>query len=277
MKEKIKTALGKLLIKAYPRKANNLSQSGMTISWNNKLSIVERLMRQAMLKQAEADQDFDTLALFHNHFWTERGDEHFSHMNNTLKGFFKPKAEFMFDLLKEITKESSHSFNTMLEIGTGDGSVLNYLSSKFPEINSFIGIDLSKDQIDKNRKCYVENPKLEFTASDGSEWIKKNGSDNMVVFTCGGVLEYFTQKKLEELFSYLKSIHNIIIITIEPIGTDIDFDQNPNSQPYGPERSFSHNYIKLFEDAGFNIWHESKIECENEEWDFIAVGVKNFK
>ena len=275
MKEKVKTIIGNFLIAIYPKRASKLSREGMTISWNNKLSIKDRLIRNTLLKKAEKGGDFDTLAEFHRNYWVERGTEHFSNVDNALHGFFRPKCEFLFDHLKKLLKGEPNNFKVMVEIGTGNGDVLDYLSTKFTEIDRFVGIDLSPDQIERNRLHYAENPKLEFIASDGFEWIKENGAEEMIFFTSGGVLEYFTQKRLQEVLEYVNHLGPAIFVAIEPIGTGIDFTENPNSQAYGPERSFSHNYVKLFAEAGFTIWHESQIPCEGVAWNFWAIGAKN--
>jgi len=88
-------------------------------------------------------------------------------------------------------------------------------------------------------------------------------------------LEYFTQERLKEFLNILNNLGNVIFIAIEPIGIEIDFEKNPNSQTYGPERSFSHNYRMLFEEAGFELWHESEKRYPDSDWFFTFVGAKN--
>ena len=139
-----------------------------------------------------------------------------------------------------------------------------------------VGIDLSEVQIENNKVNYKENPKLEFVAADGFDWVHKHGHENMVFVTFRGVLEYFTEQRLQEFFDKLNGLGKIIFFAIEPNGLDHDFRTNPNSQIYGPECAFSHNYPKLFQNAGFKIWHLSnKIEGEHHDITCI-IGAKNF-
>ena len=120
-------------------------------------------------------------------------------------------------------------------------------------MKKLIGIDLSEEQVSINNKKFQDNSRMEFVASDGIVWIMKYAKNNTVFVTYGGVLEYFTERRLADFLSYLRVLEKIIFVAIEPVGIDHDFDVNPNTQLYGIERSFSHNYPKLFKDAGFDI------------------------
>lgn len=274
MKNFLKNTIGNILIAIQPEKAKELSNKGMTIIVN--LSFKDRLMRFALLEKAKKQKDFETLSNFHEDFWTNKGEQYFNtRPDNLLESFFIPKCSFIMDLLEEQFKNEDGKYNTLVEIGTGEGIVLDYLSDRFPEINRFIGIDLSVSRIEANKKIFKKNDKLEFVVSDAVDWFKKNGHDHMIVITSGGVLEYFTQSRLQGFFNELNNIKKIIFIAIEPIGVHHDFLKNPNSEIYGNENSFSHNYEKLFKDAGFNIWHQSKLPYPESDFYMNFIGVKN--
>ncbi len=275
MKDQLKTLLGKLLITLEPRYATELGKEGMNVTSNEGMSIKDRLIRHSLLKNAEGNGDFDMLAEYHHDFWLNKGQNHFSSYDDTLNGFFLPKCAFIFEELQSLLSQNHMNFDTMVEIGTGHGDVLNYLSSKFTNIDRFVGIDLSAVQIKVIKKKYEDNPKLEFVAADAFDWIKENGRDKTIFFTSGGVLEYFTEKRLQNFFDYLNNLGSIIFIAIEPMGADIDFAEKTSSQPYGPERSFSHNYTKIFKNAGFKVWHESIIPYEAKTFNFWAIGAIN--
>ena len=275
MKNFIKTIVGSILIVIMPKKAKELSNKGMTIDVG--LTLKERLIRHTLLGKAKKDEDFETLSQFHQDFWTNKADEYFStrFFNNVLEDFFIPKCSFLVDLLKEKVDQEDGKFNILIEIGTGEGTVLNYLSSQLPNVNRFIGIDLSTAQIESNKNLFSKNKKLEFVASDAFDWIKENRNDHMIIITCNGVLEYFTQSRLQDFFNELNSFGKVIFVAIEPIGVNHDFLKNPNSEIYGVENSFSHNYVKMFKDAGFNIWHQSKENYLNSDLYMDFIGAKN--
>ncbi|GAA4819467.1 class I SAM-dependent methyltransferase [Litoribaculum gwangyangense] len=258
VKTRLKYSLGVFFIFLQPKYANNLFEK--SISFNMRLPLKDRLMREVLLKKYKNRKDFETLSKIHKNYWTNRGNEYFSsqYNNKTLEGFFIPECSFILDILEKKIESVNEKYTTLVEIGTGDGSVLKYLSNRFPAINKFIGIDLSESQIYHNKEKFKNNKNLEFISNDGVEWIKENGQSNSIILTSRGVLEYFTQDRLEELFKELSTIGKIIFIAIEPTATNHDFSINPNSQIYGYENSFSHNYAQLFEDCGFTIWHQSK-------------------
>ncbi len=266
--------IGNSLVFLFPKKALKLSEKGMTLVMNNNLNFPERLMRHAILKKLENKADVETLAKFHYNYWTNQGSAFFSSTNDSFENQFLPNCSFIFDLLKKELSNQAEHYTTLVEVGTGNGSVLNYLCSEFPEMDRFIGIDLSPVQIELNKKKFIENKKLEFVASDGFDWIKTHGQSHTIFITSRGVLEYFTEKRLQDFFYEINSLGKTMFVAIEPHGVTHDFTTNPHSEVYGHERSFSHNYPELFKNAGFSLWHVS-----NKPHDDTAllsfIGAKN--
>ena len=275
MKNKLKEILGNILILVLPKKTAKLTKKGISFDVKHEFSLVDRLMRNVLLKNAEKKQDFNKLAEYHKNFWKENGIEYFSNQENTLEDFFIPNCSSVIERLQAILNEQAQNYTTMVEIGTGDGVVLNYLENMFPQIERFVGIDLSDAQTQINNKKFELSGKLEFVASDGFDWIKENGSAHTIFLTSRGVLEYLTEQRLQELFNYVHTLHPAIFVAIEPIGLTDDFTINPNSRPYGNERSFSHDYARLFKNAGLSLWYEAKTPYRNNEYHFTAFGASS--
>lgn len=266
MKSKFKKAVyklciatvGNLLVFLKPEKAKQLAEEGLTIvNKSNTMSISERLMRGAILKKLEKNQDYNNLEELHKKYWSNKGSIFFQETESSFEKEFLPNCAFIFDELEKNLFNTPIQYTTLVEIGTGNGRVLEYLCSKFPKVTHFIGIDLSPAQIDINSKKYKNNPKMEFVATDGFDWVKEHGASNTIFVTSRGVLEYFTEKRLQAFFNYANTLGKTIFIAIEPKGIEHDFAKNNGSQPYGYERSFSHNYELLFKNAGFDVWHLS--------------------
>ncbi len=275
----ITSTLGNALVALRPEKARQLSENRIALVHRNKnnLSLSERLMRAALMKKLEKIQDYDTIAEQNREFWIKHNaTELFSELEDTFKTDFLPHCTFIFQLLKKELSNAPKEFPTLVEIGTGNGDVLDYLSSEFPEIERFIGIDLSRDQIELNNVKFNHNNKLEFVAADAYDWVKEHGQGNTIFVTSRGVLEYFLEPRLQELFNDINRLGKTIFIAIEPNGADHDFETNPNSQLYGHEPSFSHNYPKLFKNAGFEIWHFSQKVWHKASDMQTFVGAKNF-
>ncbi len=252
---------GNILIFLRPEKARQLSENRMTLVHKNKnkMSIQERLMRYALIRNLQKIQDHDAIAESNKKFWANnKAAEFFTENEDTFNTDFLPNCTFIFDLLKKELSNQAEEFTTLVEIGTGNGDVLNYLSSEFPHINSFIGIDLSHHQVDLNNIKFKEDPKLEFVAADAYDWVKEHGRGNTIFVSSRGVLEYFKEQHLQDFLIEINRLGKTIFIAIEPNAADHDFEKNPGTQLYGFEPSFSHNYPKLFKNAGFSLWHFSQ-------------------
>jgi len=274
----LSNTIGKLLIIVRPAKAKKLAKDGMTVVLDDSdLSILDRLMRRALLKKIEAKGDFEQLAKLHGNYWKNKGDIFFDKNNNHLEQINLPFCDFIFPLLKEELSKQKEKYSTLVEIGTGNGRVLDYLSTEFKDIDNFIGIDLSDIQTQNNNKYYKKNNKLKFITSDAFDWVEKYGKENTIFLTFMGVLEYFTEQRLQNFLSRISGLGNVVFVAIEPNGYNHDFSKNPHSQIYGSERSFSHNYHLLFKNSGFQLWHTSKKKLKNNR-DYISfIGAINHK
>ncbi|QBA63907.1 class I SAM-dependent methyltransferase [Muriicola soli] len=248
--------VGNIMLVLFPKRAKELQIQGLSFFVDNNPTITDKLMRRALLKKAE-NAGAESLASIHKDFWINQGHEFCSKYEERLVNNDLPKSEFIFDLLQKKLANTQIKYDSLVEIGCGNGYILSYLSKKFPDIQRFIGVDLSLDQIKLNEIKYAGNKKLEFVAKDINDWIAINPQGNSIFVTFMGVLEYFTQNQLESLIQHLSTLNNIVFIAIEPIGLDHDFNSNPKSQIYGHEHSFSHNYPKQFQEASFTIWHLS--------------------
>lgn len=223
------------------------------------MTISEILMRAALVKKLKPINDYETIRDNNRDFWINNtATELFKETEDGFVKDFLPNCTFVFDLLKTELNNTDQSFDTFVEIGTGNGDVLNWLSSEFPKVKRFIGIDLSEQQIQMNKEKFGNNEKLEFIAADAYEWVKKEGKSNTIFVSSRGVLEYFIESQLQELLNNISKIGHTFFVAIEPNGGDHDFEASPNSQLYGNEPSFSHNYPLLFKNAGFKIWHFSQ-------------------
>ncbi|WP_405399590.1 methyltransferase domain-containing protein [Maribacter sp. Asnod2-G09] len=258
MKSKIVILIGKILQLLMPKKAKEFAENGMTITDKKSIHLIDLFMRKALLKKAEQELDYAKLSKFHEAYWKKQGATYFSATDDSFENSFLPECTFLFDLLELKLSMEKHNFHTIVEIGCGNGKVLNYLSTKFPNVDRFVGIDLSQQQVSLNKDGYSGNEKLEFVASDGFEWANTHATENMIFVTSRGVLEYFTESKLQEFLYQLNALGKTTFIAIEPNGVHHNLETNKTSQPYGYERSFSHNYETLFNTAGFDLWHNTK-------------------
>ena len=274
--EFLTNTVGNILIVLRPKKVRQLSEKGLTLALGDNLSSTERLMRRAILKKIEKREDHDKLAELHKAYWTKQGDDFVNNTQDNLENIHLPNYKEVLDILKNEISNSSVKFNKLIEIGTGNGSVLDYLSTSYSDIQNMVGIDLSKEQTELNNINFKNNRKLEFVAGDVLDWIETTEKGDMVFLTFRGVLEYFTERQLINFFKKLNSFGNVIFFAIEPTDSEHNYQTQPNSKVYGVEGSFSHNYTKLFKDAGFNIWYVEHKEEEGYTNNMSVIGAKNY-
>ncbi len=76
----------------------------------------------------------------------------------------------------------------IVEIGTGDGLFLNYMSENIRGIPAFVGIDLNEDQIVENRKTY-QNRTIQFVHGEIEDWIAEHPRRSGLIFAACGTFE----------------------------------------------------------------------------------------
>ncbi|WP_076548549.1 class I SAM-dependent methyltransferase [Maribacter ulvicola] len=269
---------GNFLVFLLPKKAKRLSKDRITLIHRNKnsMTIAERLMRGALVKKLDPIDDHDTIAELNRNFWVNKSaTELFTETADGFEKDFLPNCTFIFEKLKKELSNTSESYTTLVEIGTGNGDVLNYLSAEFPEIKRCIGIDLSTDQIAMNIKKFENNKKLEFIRADAFDWVRDHGESHTIFVSSRGVLEYFMENRLQAFLKEINLLGKTMFVAIEPNGGDHDFETTLHSQLYGDEPSFSHNYPHLFRNAGFSLWHSSQKPWGGERTYQTFIGAKN--
>ncbi|MFT5701026.1 MAG: SAM-dependent methyltransferase [Desulforhopalus sp.] len=252
IKDRIKNLIGGLFIIVLPQKAQAIAQEGFTLS-THKRSIIDRMIVFRMVQDKLTKNDFNALSTYHFNFWSSNNATSF-HNNTTdrFKSIFLKHNTDVIDAMENILRHEK-SIDTLCEIGTGSGQVLFYLSNRLPGIKKFIGLDLSKNQINKLNISNTE-PKIDFICENALSWIKNYGSKNTIFLTNMGVFEYFTQNDIEILLEHISTnLAPCIIVIIEPLAPDHDLKLQTTSKCFGGEYSFSHNYPYMFNNAGFNI------------------------
>ena len=148
--------------------------------------------------------------------------------------------------------------DSLIEIGCGSGMVLEWFADKYPELTELHGIDLNAGLIDacKTRS----NPRLRFHLGDAIALVRSLAQTPQALLSYGGVLEYFLDTQLADLFAWLRTQHAPgVVALVEPVGVNHDLERQLESQLYGVEHSFSHNYPRLLREAGYELRFQDEI------------------
>ncbi len=216
-------------------------------------NVCKRLMRFYLAEKNSRKGCEKQLANLHKKFW--RGSSGTKFHEITRKGSaFKLNENFSAVVAAALNHVRQQNLKNLVEIGCGNGDVLRYMANILnQDIESFIGLDLSSEQIKVNNSDNT-NRKIRFIHADALEWINSWDRNDTLFMTHRGVLEYFTEEMVDLLFHYLSRKHNSILL-IEPIDHAADLDRQTSSYVFGQEYSFSHNYPELLKSSTFRILH----------------------
>ena len=251
LSKQVKFVVGSLLGKVLPEKRKEIATSPFA----NDSSILDRFIRNGIYATAFKQNNHEQLRKYFSQYWGQDVDSfHQSWADRFQRMFLDQDVYVVNELAKSIESDpSDNKFRHLYEIGCGDGQVIKYLHERFPEFASFTGIDLGAEQIRKNLEAN-QIDSIAFENADANDWVPANAKPNSVILTNGGVLEYFLQSELEELFSFAaENLTPVAVCIIESVGTDHDLTKEFDSLVYGRELAFSHNYPQLLRAAGFSI------------------------
>ncbi len=255
-RKRIAFAIGRILALVMRTRANAI-ESGTRIRAPH---LLDRLIRNGIQAQALQERDHVRLRDIHRNYWSKEALKFGSDYGFRFEEQF---LQFDVEMLRVAFKHfDRNNLDSVIELGCGNGKVLEYVSQQIASCEEFIGIDIDPNRIDANKHHY-EGQQLEFVTGNALSWLQTHVKPSMMLMTNGGVLEYFLHSEVIEIFELAAQQSNTAIALIETVGSDHDLDKDTQTHPYGREFAFSHNYLHLLKEAGFKIRHFSERRCEN--------------
>lgn len=135
----------------------------------------------------------------------------------------------------------------VIEIGTGNGDVIAYLSAKYPDVE-FVGIDLSV--VVAIEKHGVANSNLSFKKGYALDLLNEGLSGDVVFGTSTFVA--FSPKELEAYLDTISQASRIVISDPVTFGNTHTRDLTPRSR-HMDTYMWWHNYFGYLSDAGWTI------------------------
>lgn len=264
-KEQVKNWIAKMVVAARPQRAVDLYRSPA----ENSNSFADKAILFHLRQRAIEQERHGFLSRLHEVFWSgEEGACFSENCDHRFEELFLSKQQVDFDQLK--TNWDSGDFQSIVELGTNSGLLLQYMTENLADVRQSVGIDINATQIERNQHSDKFDPRIEFLCTDGRQWITKNAQPATLFVTNGGVLEYFRREKLDEMMSHISSqCQPAVFFASEPVADDHNFETTSQSIPFGEELSFSHNYRDLFESNGFKVVHQRDVVFES--WKMQAT------
>ncbi len=256
----LKNVVGTLALSVFPNKAK-LIENTDEYRCNG---LLDRIIWAGLIRNARSH---DSVSHLHNRFWMGAGGTQFveSHGSRFENWFLVKHFSIVIEIEKLIASDK-RKYNHVVEIGCGDGQVINYLSGRLKNIESFTGVDINEDVIALNNQRYRKR-NLKFACGETIDWVCRKGKPGSIFISNGGVLEYFSAKHIAELIKKIAGdLKPSAFAFIEPLAMKYNLEMEKDSRPYGTEWSFSHNYKSLFESHGFNTLYQHETVTEEKRW-----------
>lgn len=160
-------------------------------------------------------------------YWLSRGKvykDQFKHDSEK-----QLQEEFLLDYLKTIGP-----FQTILEVGCGFGRISDIVLSNFPDIQEYLAVDMSPDQLE-NAKRYVKSEKIEFMESDIQSLQPEKKYDLVIAVS---VLLHVLPDEIDQVVAKLVSFSNNHVI-------NVDYYEDSKPEHIAPH-NFMHPYETIY-------------------------------
>lgn len=264
----LKGTAGRMLMSVRPDLSNEIRNK----PFSNHPPLSGRLIRNGHFMKAVGDEDHAMIRDFLRDYWSSgASDEFYEGLSHRYETLFLAYHSSIVDETRRAMADMPAPLRRMVEIGSGDGKILDHFRRCLPDLAEFHGVDVNLPQVENNRRIHAESGRMWFHHSDGLRWLEQNGGRGTVLVTNGGVLEYFTRPELQGLFGRMgREWGNCVVSLTESIAADHDLAREPGTYPYGWELSLSHNYVALLQEAGFTITHVNDRLTTPEEADTVG-------
>ncbi len=259
-----KAIFGQIIKRLRPRLAEQVSRNPFNPAWDWS----GKLVRNALLTEAVERGDHEALRRFFTDYWSSTiSEEFYDGYADRFENLFLRHHAVIVERIEELLPSLGEGNVRLVEVGSGDGKLLEWLSQRLDGITEFHGVDLNEQEISKCRETHHGSEKLFFHHGDLLDWLRENPAPRTILMANGGVLEYLLRDELAAVFAEFHSLCSPCIVAVtESIGTDHDLGQEPQSFPYGLEFAFSHNYPAILREADFEIrWERNRPTEPGEE------------
>lgn len=242
---------GRIIRRFRPVLAAQVGEGPFSQDWGP----VAKLLRNAHLADLIDRKDHEAIHRFHQAFWASpQARSFYTSFAGRFEDVFLAHHAGIVEVISEVVQAWSDPLPRLVEIGSGDGRLLEYLSEHLPDVAEFHGVELNAEQVARCQARLQGRPRLAFHHNDSRTWLEQHSRSGTVLLTNGGVGEYSTRGQLLALLERLRASGGPCAVAFtETIATDHCLDTERESIPYGRELAFSHHYPAIAEEAGFQV------------------------
>lgn len=269
LKDRIRIAIGGLAARAAPRLVREID-AGVQTGRNIRL---KRWILLARTRDAlERGDETEVSRALMTQWRSESANRFYDKYPARFGEWFLGPHQAIVDEMARLAEETP--FDLLVEIGCGDGQVLAHCAERMPGIPSCVGIDINRSIIARNRATYADRPRLRFVAGNAETWLMRNTGPRTLLFSYGGVMEYFSRGSLRRIFGDLAAKPGSAVALVEPVAPGHDLEHDAGSFSFGEERSFSHNHGAILAAAGFEERYRFETRLGGARWMMMLARVQ---
>jgi SAM-dependent methyltransferase len=226
---------------------------------NGRAARLKRAIVYARLRRAQAQGDPAAVENALSAFWKgASGDRFFSRYADDRFNMFRENHAVVIEALAERLEASGVRFSRLVEIGCGEGAVLEYCAERLPGLSQAVGLDINAAVVAEAQARQPAGGKVSFVNTDARDWLAAHPQPGTILLSNGGVLEYFSQGAFDRLLQALGAAPPAAIVLVEPVAPEHDLATQTQSFNFGIENSFSHHHRHRLEQAGFEVVFEEE-------------------
>lgn len=265
VKQSLKIAVGRVGNTLAPGLAQQIETGG----GRGNGSFLTSAMIEARKARASEKGDWDGLSTSLGAFWkSARADSFYTNYVAERRATFETCHAGILPRVAALMADRPGAFTRLVEIGCGDGDVLERLAAACPGLTQCIGIDVNAAVVEANR-ARPQDPRITYHCTDGLDWLRDNPAAGTLLVTYGGVLEYFAEAGVLNLLRLVSQGAPGAALLVEPVAPEHDLAVTRTSFPFGRETSFSHHHADLLSRAGMEVVWQKELTAEGVRWMMI--------
>ena len=264
-----KTVIGSVAEVAVPHLARDIDEGRST----GRARKLKRAMIHARIQRAKWRGDEDAAKKAINDWWSSDVGDHFY---GEMAGQARFEQMFMgphFEIVHKLQGLVGEGrFSHLVEVGSGDGLVLNYLARNLEGMERFTGLDISERIIASNQERYSDLTNTRFEHADVLSWLGASPRDNTILLSYGGVMEYLTELELLSVYQELARYSDVAVALVEPLDESFDVARHSASRFVGTEHVYyCHNYADILRRAGYRLEFEEYLSLAGWPWVMLVA------
>lgn len=263
--------LGRILLALMPARGARVLMEGDPMHFGQ----LDRLLLAGHLAIARRRGDWSKLSGVQQRFWAGQGGALFNTVKDVADRFeswFLGPHQAVVDALAEQLGDGS-DWHALVELGSGNGRALDFLSHRFAELPQLVGVDLNASAAAANTARY-QNARLNFVAAEATAWVEEYARPKTVWFSNAGVLEYLTQSQVSGIYQHIaRRASPALFALVEPLAPTHDLAVSAHSEINAGEHSYSHHHAALLMQAGWTICYQCELEITGIRWQLLVARV----